>query len=69
MPKDWTGDLVGLMHNKRISSTQLANQLGVTLQYVSMVLNGHREPIGAEKKFREALDQIIENQDKKDSVD
>lgn len=59
MPKDWTGDLVGLMHNKKISSTQLANQLGVTLQYVSMVLNGKREPSGAEEKFRAALEELI----------
>lgn len=66
MPKDWTGDLVGLMHNKKISSTQLANQLGVTLQYVSMVLNGKREPAGAEEKFKAALEVLIAKQTRKD---
>lgn len=66
MPKDWTGNLVGLMHNKKISSTQLANQLGVTLQYVSMVLNGKREPAGAEEKFKAALEVLIAKQTQKD---
>ena len=60
MPKKWTGDLVGLMHNHRISFAELADELGVTNRYVSMVLNGHREPTGAEEKFRAALDRIIE---------
>lgn len=63
MPKKWTGDLVGLMHTHSISNIQLANKLGVTDKYVSMILNGHREPKGAEKRFRAALDTLIEEQD------
>ena len=59
MPKKWTGDLVGLMHNHKISIQMLADELGVTNRYVSMVLNGHREPAGAEQKFHEALDRLI----------
>lgn len=60
LPKKWTGDLVGLMHDNKISKTLLAEELDVTREYVSMVLNGHREPVGAEQKFREAVDRIIE---------
>lgn len=63
MPKKWTGDLVGLMHTYSISNIQLANKLGVTDNYVSMILNGHREPEGAEQRFRAALDALIEAQD------
>lgn len=59
MPKKWTGDLVGLMHNHRITIQMLANKLGVTNRYVSMVLNGHREPAGAEDKFRKAVEELI----------
>ena len=59
MPKKWTGDLVGLMHTNRISFQALADKLGVTNRYVSMVLNGHREPPGAEDKFRAAVDELI----------
>lgn len=60
MPKEWTGDLVGLMHNNRISFAQLAEKLGVTNRYVSMVINGHREPAGAEQRFRAAVNELIE---------
>lgn len=59
LPKKWTGDLVGLMHDNKISKTQLAEKLCVTREYVSMVLNGHREPAGAEEKFRKAVDELI----------
>lgn len=60
MPKEWTGDLVGLMHDNDITNIQLAKELGVTDRYVSMVLHRHREPAGAEKRFRDAVERIIE---------
>lgn len=60
MPAQWTADVVGEMHLHRISKRQIAEQMGVTPEYVSMVLNGHREPEGAEARFKEALSQIIE---------
>lgn len=59
MPKDWTGELVGLMHVHRITGQELGKKLGVTNRYVSMVLNGHRNPPGAEERFRAALDELI----------
>ena len=60
MTKNWTGNLVGLLHDNKISKTQLAEEIGVTREYVSMVLNGHREPEGAEEKFTAALNRIID---------
>ena len=62
MPKKWTGDLVGLMHIYRISIQMLADELGVTDRYVSMVLNGHREPSGAKERFEAAANRLIEKQ-------
>jgi transcriptional regulator with XRE-family HTH domain len=47
------------MHLHRIHKKRLADALGVTPEYVSMVLNGRREPPDAERKFREALVRII----------
>lgn len=58
MPKEWTGGLVGLVHTHEIRFSQLANELGVTNRYVSMVLNSHREPVGAEATFREAVRRV-----------
>ena len=60
MPQKWTGDLVGLMHTNNISQQKLAEELGVTNRYVSMVLNSHKEPAGAKERFSAALDRIIQ---------
>ena len=59
MLAQWTSDLVGQMHKNRISKTQLAEEMCVSREYVSMVLNGHREPKGAATKFAAALERII----------
>lgn len=59
MLAQWICDLVGKMHKWKISKKMLAEHLGVTPEYVSMILNGHREPAGAEKKFRAAVDALI----------
>lgn len=60
LTKKWTGNLVGLMHDHKISKTMLAEELGVTREYVSMVLNEHREPAGAADRFNEAALNIIQ---------
>ena len=33
MPAQWTGDMVGKMHNNRITMTQVAEKLGVLDEY------------------------------------
>ena len=62
MLAQWIGDFVGRMHRHRISITQLAQEMEVTREYLSMILNGHREPSGIEQRMNEALDNIIEKQ-------
>ncbi len=62
LPKDWTGNLVGLMHTHRITQQQLAVKLGVTDRYVSMILNGHRNPCGVKERFECALQEMIDEQ-------
>jgi transcriptional regulator with XRE-family HTH domain len=59
--KKWTGNLVGLMHDYQISQKKLAQKLGYTFQYVSMVLNGKREPPGAEARFTKAVYELIDS--------
>lgn len=59
MPDKWTSDLIADMHVHRITRIQLADKLSYTPEYVSMVLNGKREPKNAEQVFREALDELI----------
>ena len=58
VPK-WTGELIGKMHNYGVSNKELAKELNFTQEYVSMVLNGKKEPPNAEERFNVALDEII----------
>ena len=58
MPAQWTADLLGEMHLLGVTSKQLAAEAGWHEKYLSAVLNGHREPKGAEEKLREALERI-----------
>lgn len=58
--KKWTGNLVGLMHDHKISKTDLAAELGVSREYVSMVLNEHKKPNGAKERFEDAANRLIE---------
>lgn len=58
IPK-WTGHLVGRMHNNGITNIDLANKLGYTKDYISMVLNGKKTPKGARERFEAAVDEII----------
>lgn len=62
MPAQWTAELVGEMHLKHITKKQLAEFMGITPEYISMILNGHKEPKGAEEKLRAALGRLVAGQ-------
>ena len=55
MPAQWTGELVGKMHNAGVTSKEPAAQMGKNPKYVSQVLNGHYEPKKSECEFNAAL--------------
>ena len=59
MRAQWTGEIVGKLHIHKIQHRTLANKLNIDETYVSAILNGRRAPTGAEKKFRNAVDEII----------
>lgn len=58
MPEEWTGKLIGEMHNAGVSRAEVARELGVSTAYVTMVLNGIRTPEGAEEKLRAAFERV-----------
>lgn len=60
MLAQWIGDFVGRMHRNRVTITQISQEMGVTREYLSLILNGHREPQGAEQRMNDALDRVIE---------
>lgn len=59
MPAKWTGEIVALLHVNEISQKELAQQLGLTRQYVSLVLSGTKDPSGMEARMRSAIGEII----------
>ncbi len=59
MPEKWTGEVIAIMHVNRITYDVLAKKLGVTKGYISQILNGYRNPSGAENRFRAAVDELV----------
>lgn len=60
MLEKWTGELVGAMHMAGVTKKQLAESVGWNDKYLSVVLNGHKNPKGAKEKLFEALNRLIE---------
>jgi plasmid maintenance system antidote protein VapI len=60
MLAQWIGDFVGRMHRHKVTITQLAQEMEVTREYLSTILNGHREPKGIEQRMNDALDNLIQ---------
>lgn len=59
MPAQWTGELIGRLHNARVTVKELAAHMGKNPKYVSQVLNGHYSPKDAEQRYNAALDELI----------
>ncbi len=57
--EQWTGELVGKMHNEKIRLEDVASELGVTKAYVSMLLNCKRKPKDARERLEHAVEEII----------
>lgn len=60
MPEAWTGNLIGKMHNKGITYDDLAEEMGVTKSYISMILNGKRKPPGIRGRMDTAISTIVQ---------
>lgn len=60
MAEQWTGEIVALLHVNKISQRELANELGVTDIYISMLLNGARKTPSAKERMEAAINAIIE---------
>ena len=59
-PEAWTGNLIGKMHNKGITYDDLAEEMGVTKSYISMILNGKRKPPGIRGRMDTAVNSIVQ---------
>lgn len=59
MPEKWTGRLIGKMHNNGVTYDQLAQRLGVGKAYLSLILNGKRNPPNVQQRLETALNEIL----------
>lgn len=59
MPEEWTGDVLREMHINRVTAKEVAEELGVTKSYISMVMNGKKNPAGMEQRMRDAIHAIV----------
>lgn len=62
MPAKWTAKLIGDMHLSGVTAKQLAAEVGWHEKYLSAVMNGRREPKGAEQALTSALGRLVERQ-------
>lgn len=60
MPAQWTGKIVGELHNNRLTCKELAKEVDWNEKYLSQVLNSENPPKGAEEKLTAALGRIIQ---------
>ena len=60
MPAQWTGRLIGDIHNAGLNIKDVAAEANLNQKYVSTVLNGDKEMPKTEKKLRDALDSLTD---------
>lgn len=63
VPEKWTGRLVGRMHNHQITVTQLAEYLGFSRCYCSLILSSKRNPPGIREKMEAAVSELIKEKE------
>lgn len=55
----WIADVIGKMHIHKITTTALAEHMGMSRCHISRVLNGSITPEGTDKKITAAVDEMI----------
>lgn len=60
MTAQWTGQIIGEIHNAHLTIQKVAKEAKYNPKYVSQVLNGKCESPNMEKRLREALERLKE---------
>jgi len=55
MPDEWSAQVVAEMHMKRITGKKLAELTGYSEQYISQILNGHKDTAQSKAKIEKAI--------------
>lgn len=60
MAEQWTADIVAKLHLNGITRRELADEMGVTAQWVTMVLNGKKKSdAGMPERMDAAITAIV----------
>lgn len=59
MPEAWTGELIGKMHMAKVRMKDLAEETGWTKGYITMIMNGKRNPENAEQRLNDAFESVL----------
>ncbi len=59
MPAQWTGELIGEIHNAGFRIKDVAAEANLNPKYVSQILHGKCESTKAEARLRNALANLI----------
>ena len=54
----WIEKAVGMMHTNKITNKDIAAKLGVTPEYISMILNEKKTPKNAQQDVLSAIEAI-----------
>ena len=55
---EWIGEAVGLMHINKIKAKEVAEEMGVTSVYLSMIMNGKKKVRDENRMKARVLDAI-----------
>lgn len=55
----WAANVAGKLFYHGIKQKDVAEKMGVTRQYVGMILKGERAPEGGRERIEAAVDEII----------
>lgn len=61
---EWIGEAVGLMHLNKIKAKEVAEQMGVTSVYLSMIMNGKKK-VKDDERMKSRVFEAIEAIEKK----
>ncbi len=66
--EQWIANAVGKMHVNKVSQTDIAKKMGVTNDYIWMILNGKKSPANAEARIMTAISDIIRERETKSNA-
>ena len=59
----WTGELIAKMHISGVTRQELADELQCTKAYVTMILNGFRNPDNAQERLNSAFEAVLQKRE------